>query len=128
MNVPKLMVAGSAAVLCFAMSVSQAQVEVNVGPAPACPYGYFEYPPYACAPYGYYGPDWFTGGIFIGAGPWFHGPANFRGHVDAHFDTRNGYKGPVPARGEHMDPARPVDHMDNFHGAEMHDGHGHIAK
>jgi len=29
--------------------------------------------PYACAPYGYYGPEWFSGGIFIGAGPWYHG-------------------------------------------------------
>ncbi len=21
----------------------------------------------------YYGPDWFVGGVFIGAGPWYHG-------------------------------------------------------
>src|SRR5580658_7657608 len=32
-------------------------------------YGYFSYAPYTCAPYGYYGPDWFVGGVFIGAGP-----------------------------------------------------------
>ena len=44
-----------------------------VGPAPVCAYGYYAYPPYACAPYGYYGPSWFAGGIFIGAGPWYHG-------------------------------------------------------
>ena len=44
-----------------------------VGPAPACAYGYYPYYPYACAPYGYYGPAWFSGGVFIGAGPWFHG-------------------------------------------------------
>lgn len=44
-----------------------------VGPAPVCDYGYYPYAPYACAPYGYYGPDWFDGGVFIGAGPWFHG-------------------------------------------------------
>ena len=44
-----------------------------VGPAPVCPYGYYDYYPYACAPYGYYGPSWFSGGVFIGAGPWFHG-------------------------------------------------------
>src|ERR1700674_862341 len=43
------------------------------GPAPVCSYGYYDYSPYACAPYGYYGPDWFAGGVFIGAGPWFHG-------------------------------------------------------
>jgi hypothetical protein len=45
---------------------------VVVGP-PVCAYGYYPYAPYACAPYGYYGPEWFNGGIFIGAGPWFHG-------------------------------------------------------
>src|SRR5713226_7915389 len=43
------------------------------GPAPVCAYGYYDYYPYACAPYGYYGADWFAGGVFIGAGPWFHG-------------------------------------------------------
>src|SRR6266446_6516806 len=43
------------------------------GPAPVCAYGYYDYYPYACAPYGYYGPDWFLDGVFIGAGPWFHG-------------------------------------------------------
>src|SRR6267154_3399979 len=43
------------------------------GPAPVCTYGYYDYSPYACAPYGYYGPDWFVGGVFIGAGPWYHG-------------------------------------------------------
>ena len=43
------------------------------GPPPVCAYGYYDYYPYACAPYGYYGPQWFAGGVFIGAGPWFHG-------------------------------------------------------
>src|SRR5882762_872836 len=42
-----------------------------VGPPPACVYGYYDYSPYACAPYGYYGPDWFSSGVFIGAGPWY---------------------------------------------------------
>jgi hypothetical protein len=53
------------------------------GPAyygpPACAYGYYPYAPYACAPYGYYGPSWFSGGLFIGAGPWFHGFYGGRG-------------------------------------------------
>src|ERR1700737_2838124 len=44
-----------------------------VGPAPECAYGYYGYYPYACAPYGYYGSDWFSDGFFIGAGPWFRG-------------------------------------------------------
>src|SRR6201997_4475869 len=63
------------ALLCC-MPVAPAQISVNIGVAPVCPYGYFDYAPYNCAPYGYYGPDWFVGGVFIGAGPWFHG---FRG-------------------------------------------------
>jgi len=60
-------------------AASQAQVRVAVrvgggyGYAPVCAYGYYDYYPYACAPYGYYGPDWFVGGVFIGAGPWYHG-------------------------------------------------------
>ena len=34
-------------------------------------WGYYSYYPYACAPYGYYGPNWFSGGVFIGVGPWY---------------------------------------------------------
>ena len=69
-------------VLMLPAAYSQAQVAVGVrigggygyvGPAPACAYGYYSYYPYACAPYGYYGPQWFAGGVFIGAGPWYHG-------------------------------------------------------
>ena len=63
-----------------AAAPSHAQVAVGigvgpgyVGPAPVCDYGYYGYYPYACAPYGYYGPSWFSGGVFIGAGPWYHG-------------------------------------------------------
>jgi hypothetical protein len=44
-----------------------------VGPPPVCRYGYYDYYPYACAPYGFYGPEYFVGGVFIGAGPWYHG-------------------------------------------------------
>src|ERR1700732_348349 len=91
----------SALTLAFlsCISVAPAQVSVNIGVAPVCPYGYFDYPPYDCAPYGYYGPDWFTGGVFIGAGPWFHGHRDFYGHVDNRYDPRHGYHGPMPARG-----------------------------
>ena len=46
------------------------QAPVDYGP-PVCDWGYYSYYPYACAPYGYYGPNWFSGGIFIGAGPWY---------------------------------------------------------
>src|ERR1700693_3243650 len=57
---------------------AQAQVAVQFGPAyvgppPVCAYGYYEYPPYECAPYGYYGRDYYDGGVFIGAGLWLNG-------------------------------------------------------
>src|SRR5580698_11664172 len=82
--------------LATSSSTAKAQVSINIGVAPNCPYGYYESAPYGCAPYGYYGPEWFTGGAFIGAGPWFHGPANFHGKVDNRFHPEHGYKGPVP--------------------------------
>src|SRR5277367_817881 len=86
--------------LLSAGSVAPAQIGITIGAPPICPYGYYDYAPYPCAPYGYYGPEWFAGGAFIGAGPWFHGPENFRGHVDNHFDAHAGYKGPMPERNE----------------------------
>jgi hypothetical protein len=33
-------------------SSALAQVSINIGSAPVCPYGYFDYAPYNCAPYG----------------------------------------------------------------------------
>ncbi len=99
--------------------VAPAQITVGIGVAPECPYGYFDYAPYDCAPYGYYGPDWFSGGIFIGAGPWFHGPAGFHGHVDNRFDPRHGYHGPFPARGAQQ--------FNHFQGNEAHDAHGNVV-
>jgi hypothetical protein len=95
------------------------QIAVNIGPAPVCPYGYFDFPPYDCAPYGYYGPDWFIGGVFIGAGPWFHGPAGFHGHVDNRFDPRRGYNGPLPPRGAQQ--------FNHFQANEARDGRGHVV-
>jgi len=68
-------------VLVVPLAFSQAQVRVGigigVGPGyvsgpPVCPYGYYDSYPYGCAPYGYYGPNWFVNGVFIGAGPWYH--------------------------------------------------------
>ncbi len=70
------------ALLAMPLAYSQAQVRVGVGigvgpvvvgSAPVCSYGYYPDYPYTCAPYGYYGPSWFSGGVFIGAGPWYHG-------------------------------------------------------
>ena len=106
---------------------TQAQISVNIGVAPNCPYGYYEAAPYNCAPYGYYGPEWFTGGVFIGAGQWFHGPANFQGHVDNNFHPEHGYKGPMPERGEAARPENRVDKVTNFKGNEVRDGRGHVG-
>ena|ERR1700738_897877 len=108
-------------VLLSSASLAPAQVSVGIGigAAPVCPYGYFDYAPYSCAPYGYYGPDWFVGGVFLGAGPWFHGPHGFYGHVDNRFDPHHGYAGPLPDRGEHA--------FNHFHPNEARDGQGHIG-
>jgi len=61
----------------------------------------------------------FNAGVFIGAGPWFHGAHEFQGHVDNRFDPHHGYKGPHPERGD-----KPFNH---FHGNEMRDGRGHAS-
>jgi hypothetical protein len=128
MRYPTILVAALAAIFLLApaprASAAQVSVAVNIGPAPVCPYGYFDYAPYNCAPYGYYGPQWFVGGVFIGAGPWFHGPANFHGYVNNHYDPQHGYHGALPHRGAHAAhrPGR------SFHGGnEMRDGRGHTV-
>jgi uncharacterized membrane protein YgcG len=95
-----------------------------VGPAPVCAYGYYPYYPYACAPYGYYGPDWFVGGVFIGAGPWFHG---FYGHPGywgrPGFYGRPGFAGPhgFAGRGPAVAPRGPVGGFHSF-GGSVHGG------
>lgn len=79
------------AVLMVPFAYSQAQVRVGIGIGvapgyvagpPVCAYGYYDYYPYACAPYGYYGPDYFVDGVFVGVGPWYHWghPAWFWNH------------------------------------------------
>jgi len=105
--------------LAVAVPEGHAQISVNIGVAPNCPYGYFDYAPYSCSPYGYYGPDWFNRGLFIGAGPWFHGSRGFYGHVDNRYDPRQGYRGPVPERGEQS--------FNHFHANEARDGRGHAG-
>jgi hypothetical protein len=106
-------------VLLVSSPGAPAQISVSIGPEPGCPYGYYDYAPYSCSPYGYYGPDWFTGGVFVGAGPWFHGPHGFYGHVDNRYDPRHGYAGPSPSRGEQA--------FNHFHANEARDGQGHAG-
>ncbi|MGA9507446.1 MAG: hypothetical protein WBV55_02250 [Candidatus Sulfotelmatobacter sp.] len=129
MNALKVFVIAGVAALCFMIIApkTQAQVTINIGPAPECPYGYYNVPPYDCAPYGYYGPEWFTGGVFIGAGPWFHGPEGFRGHVNNHFHPEHGYHGPHPAHGDRPEAGRAPGHVEHFKGNEVRDGHGHVV-
>src|ERR1700735_5490286 len=124
----KILALAAIAAICFAVTIpkTEAQVSVNIGVAPECPYGYYETPPYDCAPYGYYGPEWFTGGVFIGAGPWFHGASDFHGHVNTHFHPDHGYKGPAPRPGDKPEPSKPVGRVAHFKGNEVHDGHGAV--
>jgi hypothetical protein len=126
----KLFVLAAFAGICLAATTPQAsaQVSINIGVAPVCPYGYFDYAPYPCAPYGYYGPQWFVRGVFIGAGPWFHGPANFRGRVNNRYDPHHGYKGHMPGRGEGPSPGRRPGQVPHFKGNEVRNEHGHPAK
>jgi hypothetical protein len=118
--------------LLFLASPPQVKAQVyqgntgQIGAAPQCPYGYFDYPPYDCAPDGYYGPEWFKDGNFIGAGPWFHGPNDFKGKVDPRFDPQQGYKGPVPKRGDQAEPEHKPGKVDHFKGTETRDGRGHV--
>jgi hypothetical protein len=89
---------GLIAILMVPLASSEARVRVGVGfgldyitGPPVCAYGYYSYYPYACAPYGYYGPDWFAGGEFIGAGPWFGWGPGWSGWgrgFDRRFDGR----------------------------------------
>ena len=124
--------------LCIAMSAQKApaQVSITIGVgtpvavapivvAPVCPYGYFNYTPYSCAPFGYYGPEWFVGGAFIGAGPWFRGPVGFRGYVNRDFDPRFGYRGAFPHQGERADWGKHAGWEKHFRGNEEHDEHWH---
>jgi hypothetical protein len=102
---------------------AEAQISISIGVEPACPYGYYDYTPYGCAPYGYYGPEWFHGRTFIGVGPWFHGSNEFHGHVNSNFDPQHGYNGHMPNNGERANGRnRSPKH---FQGNEMRDGRGH---
>jgi hypothetical protein len=128
MKIKALLVTSAAALALALVPAHKAEAQVSFGvniggPAPVCSYGYYDYAPYNCAPYGYYGPEWFNGGLFIGAGPWFHGPRGFYGHVNHRYDPHYGYRGGFPARGGRY--REPADHFHSFHATHMADGHGH---
>jgi len=111
-----------------AFSVGIGVGPVYAGPAPVCRWGYYSYYPYACAPYGYYGPEWFSGGVFIGAGPWFHGFAGrpgfygrpgYYGHPGLY--GQSGFRGGSVARGTAPYSRGPVGN--GFHSNYTHGGH-----
>jgi hypothetical protein len=116
-----------AAVAEFAVATgapnAAAQVNLYIGVAPDCPYGYYDYAPHNCAADGYYGPEWFNAGVFIGSGPWFHGPNGFRGKVDNRFDPQYGYSGVLPKVGDQPTAQRAPA---KFMGNEVRDGRGNI--
>ncbi|WP_263350665.1 hypothetical protein [Acidicapsa acidisoli] len=119
------LVTGVAMIFAVGGPKTEAQIGIRIGVAPACPYGYYDYDPYGCAPYGYYGPEWFHGGAFIGAGPWYHGRSNFYGHVNNSFDRQHGYQGRAPERGERATYRTRAPRQ--FKGNEMRDGRGHVG-
>src|SRR5580693_387466 len=112
-----LLAAAAGIGLTAAAPKAKAQVSVDVGVAPDCPYGYYDVAPYNCAPAGYYGPEWFNGGVFIGVGPWFHGDGGFWGHVNNRLHPDHGYKGPLPERGSRAEESKRVD-AQHFKGNE----------
>ena len=101
-----------------------AQLSISIGTAPSCPYGYYDYAPYRCSPRGYYGPQYFEGGTFIGVGPWFHGANEFHGTVNNRYDPQHGYRGSLPRAGQH--PSRNSKGY-SFRGNEERDGRGHAS-
>ena len=128
MNIFKGLALVAVAGVCFTVATPKAsaqEVRLEIGAAPECPYGYYDTVPYGCAPYGYYGSEWFSGGVFIGAGPWFHGSENFQGHVNNRYHPDHGYRGATPQRGERAEPSRRVDKVSHFKGNEVRDGRGH---
>jgi len=116
----------TAGLLMTGLPAGAALLSIDIGVAPACPYGYFDVAPYSCAPAGYYGPEWFNGEVFIGAGPWFHGSPGFRGHVNNRYHPQYGYRGAMPIRGEAPRSERRVT-AGNFRGNEERDGRGNVT-
>ena len=54
MSLGKVLALSALTVALFSSSSgAPAQIGVSIGVAPVCPYGYFDYAPYDCAPYGY---------------------------------------------------------------------------
>ncbi len=55
----------ASAVLVSGSLAPAANAQVVISVQPNCPYGYYDYAPYACSPMGYYGSGYFYNGIFL---------------------------------------------------------------
>jgi hypothetical protein len=67
----KVLLGSTALLVGMALApAAKAQISINIGVQPSCPYGYYGYAPYQCAPMGYYGSGYFYNGVFLGVGPW----------------------------------------------------------
>ena len=67
---------------------------------PVCSYGYYDYEPYACAPMGFWGPEYFYRGHFRGSGPWeAQGRGYNRGNGEKNFHQANLHAGRSPGLG-----------------------------
>src|SRR6266446_2143468 len=89
------------------------------GPAPVCAYGYYDYYPYACAPYGFYGRGGYARGFDRGyRGGDFHGGNGYRGgsnfHGGGEFRGGNSFHGGGESHGG-----------GSFHGGGGFHGGGH---
>jgi len=119
----KTLLGSTALVVGLAMApAAQAQIEINVGIQPVCSYGYYDYAPYACAPYGFYGPGYFYNGIFLGMGPWAgwgygHGWGEHR-FTEERGGSYHGGGGAMANRSSFARGGRPAGR--NYGGAQMH--------
>ena len=100
-------------------SGAPAQVSVNIGVAPVCPYGYFDFAPYDCAPMATMGRIGLSGVCLSGPGHGFTALAVFMAMSTTATILVTATTGPFPARGEQA--------FSHFHANEAQDGHGHVA-
>jgi hypothetical protein len=105
----------------------RAQVAIEIGEPPVCQWGYYEAPPYGCAPEGFYGPAYFRNGIFLGVGPWAGwGYAHGWGEYRFHDDGRGRYHGRAAYEAEHGHYFHGYDDRHGGpHGGEVHHGEEH---
>ena len=64
----RLALAASVAGMLFAAAANADEMfDDGLDDEPSCPYGYYDFAPYDCAPYGYYGSEWFADGAIASA-------------------------------------------------------------